>query len=51
MAGKTNQNSEIIIFKTADDKVSVNVVMENETVWLTQEQIAILFERDQSVIS
>lgn len=51
MAKKDNQNSEIIIFKTADEKVSVNVVMENETVWLKQEHMAILFERDQSVIS
>jgi hypothetical protein len=34
MADIKNQNSEIIIFKTADEKVSVNVIMENETVWL-----------------
>ncbi len=43
MADIKKQNSEIIIFKTADEKVSVNVVMENETVWLTQEQMAELF--------
>jgi len=43
MADIKNQKSEIIIFKTADEKVSVNVVMENETVWLTQEQMAGLF--------
>lgn len=30
------KNFEIIIFKTADKKVFVNVVMENETVWLNQ---------------
>jgi len=40
---KNNQNSEIIIFKTTDEKVSVNVIMENETVWLTQAQMAELF--------
>jgi len=51
MTKKYNQNGEIIIFKTADEKVSVNVVIENETVWLKQEHMAILFERDQSVIS
>jgi len=29
MADIKNQNSEIIIFKTADEKVSGNVIMEN----------------------
>lgn len=51
MAKKDNQNSEIIIFKTADEKVSVNVVMENETVWLTQEQMAELFGKGRSTIT
>lgn len=51
MAEQNNQNSEIIIFKTADEKVSVNVVMENETVWLTQEQMAELFGKAKSTIN
>lgn len=46
-----DQNSEIIIFKTADEKVSVNVVMENETVWLTIEQMATLFDKSKSTIN
>ncbi len=46
-----NQNSEIIIFKTADEKVSVNVVMEDETVWLSQEQMAELFGKAKSTIN
>ena len=46
-----NQNGEIIIFKTADEKVSVNVVMENETVWLTIEQMATLFDKSKSTIN
>ncbi|MEA1986102.1 MAG: virulence RhuM family protein [Candidatus Marinimicrobia bacterium] len=46
-----NQSSEIIIFKTADEKISVNVVMENETVWLTIEQMAILFGKSKSTIN
>lgn len=37
------KNSQIIIFKTADEKISVDVLMENETVWLTQQQMAELF--------
>ncbi|MEA2041834.1 MAG: virulence RhuM family protein [Bacteroidota bacterium] len=51
MADIKNQNSEIIIFKTADEKVSVNVVMENETVWLTQNQMADLFGKAKSTIN
>lgn len=43
--------NEIIIFKTADEKVSVDVRFEDETVWLTQDQMTVLFERDKSTIS
>lgn len=43
--------SEIILFKTTDEKISVNVLMENESVWLTQEQMAQLFDKDRSVIT
>ncbi len=50
MADKNNQTGEIIIFKTADEKVSVNVVMENETVWLSQGQMAELFGKARRTI-
>lgn len=43
--------NEIIIFKTADEKVSVDVRFEDETVWLTQQQIADLFQRDRTLIT
>lgn len=43
--------NEIIIFKTADEKVSVDVRFEGETVWLTQQQIADLYQRDRTVIT
>lgn len=46
---KENQ-SDFIIFKTEDEKISVDVRFEDETVWLTQDQMAALFERDRSVI-
>ena len=39
-----------IIFKTQDESISVDVRLENETVWLMQDQMAILFERDRTVI-
>ena len=42
---------EIIKFKNDDIELSVNVSPSEDTVWLTKEQIAILFDRDRSVIS
>ena len=43
-------NSAFIIFKTEDEKISVDVRFEEDTVWLSQEQMAALFERDRTVI-
>lgn len=45
-----NNQSAFILFKTEDANISVDVRFEDETVWLSQEQMAILFERDRSVI-
>jgi len=45
-----NNQSAFILFKSEDEKISVDVRFEEETVWLTQEQMAVLFERDRSVI-
>lgn len=44
-------NSEFIIFKTQDEKISVDVRMNEETVWLTQDQMAMLFDKAKSTIS
>lgn len=44
-------SSEIIIYQTEDGQTRIETHFENETVWLTQEQIVSLFQRDQSVIS
>lgn len=46
-----NQISEFIIFKTEDDKVAVDVRFEEETVWLTQDQMSLLFGKAKSTIS
>ena len=43
-------NSDFIIFKIEDEKIAVDVRFEDETVWLSQEQMATLFERDRTVI-
>ncbi len=45
------KSSEIKIYKTKDGKTSIEVKLEKETVWLSLNQIAELFERDKSVIS
>jgi hypothetical protein len=42
--------SEIILYTTEDGITKINVQLEKETVWLTQKQLAILFERDRTVI-
>jgi hypothetical protein len=47
---KKNENN-IILFKTNDEKISVDVRFCEETVWLTLDQMAVLFERDKSTIS
>jgi hypothetical protein len=44
-------SSEILIYQTDDGKTKIETRLENETVWLTQDQIVVLFQRDQSVIS
>ena len=42
---------EIIKFEDDNVELEVNVSPEEETVWLTKEQIAVLFDRDRTVIS
>ena len=43
--------NNIIIFKTEDEQIKVDVRFYNESVWLTIDQMAELFERDKSTIS
>jgi prophage maintenance system killer protein len=42
---------QIEIYKSADNIIELQVSLDKDTVWLTQEQLVILFQRDQSVIS
>ena len=44
-------DSEFLLYKTSDDKVSINVQIQDETVWLTQEQMAELFDKSKKTIS
>jgi hypothetical protein len=45
-----NQNN-FILYTTPDGAVKLNVLLENETIWLTQEQMSQLFDRERSVIT
>ena len=44
------QNSNQIILYRPNDTISIEVRLENETVWLTANQMAILFDRDEKTI-
>lgn len=42
---------QIIIYQAVDGSLTVDVILENDTLWLSLYQLANLFERDKSVIS
>ncbi len=42
--------SEIRIYKTGEGKTSIEVKLEKETVWLSQKQMAELYEKDRDTI-
>ena len=44
-------NNEIVIFKTDDETINVEVRFEDETAWLTQDQMATLFGKSKSTIN
>lgn len=43
--------SEVIIYSTKDGKTKLEVTLENETIWLSQKQIAELYSKSKSTIS
>lgn len=43
--------SELIIFTTDDGKVSINTQFDDDTAWLSLDQMAELFDRNKSTIS
>ena len=44
-----NEQNQILIYQTEDGQTQVDVRMENETVWLTINQMAMLFDREESI--
>lgn len=47
----TMENEKIIIYQTPDGQTSIDVILEQGTVWLTQVQMAELFESTRQNIS
>jgi len=44
-------NDRITIYETENGETTIDVKLENETIWLTQAQITTLFQRDRTVIT
>ena len=46
-----NQENKIIIYQTSDGTPKIDVRMENETVWLTQVQLVVLYQSSKANVS
>ena len=46
----SENNTELIIYQTEDGRTKIDVHMENETVWLSLEQMSELFQRDNQSV-
>lgn len=51
MNEELNNKGNIIIYQTADGLTKIDVKVENDTVWLSLDQMAELFQRNKSTIS
>ena len=47
----SENKGELIIYQTEDGQTKIDVRMDNDTVWLSLDQMAELFQRDKSTIS
>ena len=48
---KNEMENEIVIFRTDDETINVEVRFEDETAWLTQDQMSVLFSKSKSTIN
>lgn len=44
------EENKIVIYQTSDGQTQIDVRLEEETVWLSQQQMAVLFDKDRTVI-
>ena len=47
---KMESKGEIILYQTEDGKTKIDVRLEDETVWLNQNQLELLFQTDRTYI-
>ena len=45
------ENTKIIIYQTEDGNTKIETLLEDETVWLTIDQMAELFQKSRSTIN
>lgn len=45
------KESNILLYETEDGKVNVDVILKDETIWLTQKSMAELFDVDRTVVT
>ena len=43
-------NDKIVIYRTADGQTAIDVKLEQDTVWLSANQMSTLFDRDEKTI-
>ena len=43
-------NNDIVLFETKDKEIKLSVSVDNDTVWLSANQMALLFDRDEKTI-
>ena len=48
---ETEGFNEILLYTTPNGKVKVEIYLQNETIWLTQQKIADLFGVDRTVVT
>ncbi|MDD3739832.1 MAG: hypothetical protein PHH30_01200 [Bacteroidales bacterium] len=48
---ENSSSGEIILYQNPDGKIKIEVRLEDETVWLTQEQMALLFGKARTTIN
>lgn len=51
MSDLVPKQNNFILYTTPEGEVKLNVLLENETIWLSQEQMSQLFDRERSVIT
>jgi len=47
----TEQQKNIVIYQSANGKTQIDVQLQNQTIWLSLDQISSLFQKDKSTIS